>query len=827
MNTIKTKEDMKLMLDESSRELNILDNLIESIAREIDFQRNLNHYDSVINADSVAPLRGVNPAARINLLNELKRRAYGKVVTVKTTNDETIQYRLAQAAEVSMVKGYDKSGLMVIGRLAPIARELIPAEVGDEVDLFGKGKGVVISTSLLDRYECGELDNFSELVYDSQKLLDDDKDELIIENVRRTVEKWQTAINEGMEWPFETQSDSESIEHVFTENSNASLGSSFYTRTTKVQEAIINRPNRGLVIVEGIAGSGKTSVALGRVKAMHSAYQLHDEDERYDDFFKDQSRMVGFVLHKQLINYLEKTLNELDLPNMKVKEFKELQNELIRFRGGLLDLQMPGNPKGTFKRVQKEVFPFEVTIKWLRAVEKQLTLNFISRISQKITNNTAWIAGISEKDIRMGKLRVDYSSIMNIAWNAASKKFATLQISISNSKPKSFLSRKLASRLKSVYEYFFDLVSENSIWYYYEGAWHLEKKAGKDIIQTPLNPFSGKNVTKMDQKWLKELRDRARTYFRQSLFMDATVDHMPKLSNWYGEILSSDEIQNEFGHDNIKQIQDRINQNELSDSDLNLLLAIAQIMSESHQYSQTDQKRIAAYISSSSNYSTVFIDEVQDFNEIEVFLMSEQADSTRKAVTVVGDFKQQLYSNKVNQLSSCFPYANDAELEIEKLMENKRQTKNLANFSAHFRAKIEKEFAENIPEAIFGDELTEETVDSTELNSYLLEKIRTIPGNQSVAVICPTLDIAKNLEQNLRDEINAIFRESLFSEDNRDLNKQLYIHFTVPKPTKGLEFDVVLAPYFNQFKVNDNLDSNSAYVTITRAKKNLHIVNVA
>jgi len=76
----------------------------------------------------------------------------------------------------------------------------------------------------------------------------------------------------------------------------------------------------------------------------------------------------------------------------------------------------------------------------------------------------------------------------------------------------------------------------------------------------------------------------------------------------------------------------------------------------------------------------------------------------------------------------------------------------------------------------------------------------------------------------LREDIEAYSRESAYSKDNRDLIKPFYVHFTTPLPTKGLEFDVVIAPYFDEFDFNDLLQANSAYVTITRPAKRLHII---
>ena len=124
-------------------------------------------------------------------------------------------------------------------------------------------------------------------------------------------------------------------------------------------------------------------------------------------------------------------------------------------------------------------------------------------------------------------------------------------------------------------------------------------------------------------------------------------------------------------------------------------------------------------------------------------------------------------------------------------------------------------------------ELTSAEGDEKYIQQKVIDIITVTPGNISIAVICPTNEYAKQLEKYLHDEIQQHFRESQYSEDNRDLNKSLYIHFTVAKPTKGLEFDVVIAPYFNSYDLSDKLEANSAYVTVSRPREQLHLIELA
>jgi hypothetical protein len=817
---IEAKHDEILVIAEAADELRTLDLFQEKVDFELLQKRTVDPANAVINAGSVK--LKFNQNAEIAMLEELKQRGYGKVVTVKTPKGELKKYRIAQA-NYSVINAMDGEPIRVVNRMAPVAGLLVSAEVDDEFVLPQVGEVTVVAVDLLDRYEMGELDNFSRMQYWSNCLTTyetagDDFTPLILHNLKQQLARWRTGYIEGST----SSSQQESIQ-VFTEDSNASLGSSFYTRTTKAQEELLRRPRRGIVIVEGIAGSGKTSVALGRVKALHDA-RIETYDEPADMFFADKSKMVGFVLHKQLVNYLEQTVIDLNLAGMKVIEFKELQNNLIRQRGGVLQLKIPGNPSGIFARTTAKEHWFESTMPWLHAIDQLMTLHYLSKVDQNLKRGIgAWLT----QRLTTKSINIDYAKLVVIAWEIATREFASSYAFLQKRKSSGFFSEGLVKSLKDVYLKFSDLVSENARWYYIDNTWQLKAPEGQ--IHIPQEPFNGRGFGREQTQWLKQFRQDIRTEFRKALLLDNAEIDSPKLTSWYADILGNPEsnLEAKFG-EGIKVIKERINQQKVADADINLLLAIAHLMSKGNQYSDDDQSRLASYLSEPNFYSAVFIDEVQDFTEIQVFLMAEQADPQRRAVTVVGDFKQQLYPSTVSDLGRCFPKASSHERESALLDENKRQTKNLASFSARFREKIGGSSGKVIAEPIFQDkELTSIECGEDELRQKVLDLIIETDGNKSIAVICPTNDQARQLESRLREDIQQNFRESQYSEDHRDLNKSLYVHFTVARPTKGLEFDVVIAPYFNHYDLSDHLQANSAYVTVSRPRERLHLIELA
>ncbi|TXS92759.1 hypothetical protein FV139_12345 [Parahaliea maris] len=806
------------LVAEADHEIGVLDIFNLQVDAELEQQRNSDISTALANPHALDTVN-THKHATIEVLEELRRRAFGKVVTLENERGEQLKYRVSQA-NYSIIKGARGELLNVVNRLAPVSRKLAPAEVGDVIELPQQGECEVISIDLLDRFDAGRLDTFSQMQYLSV-LLEDPDSRMVLSNVRSAVDSWKARYSEQVGDLAEISMDLG--DGPISEDESESLGSNFYTRTTKAQEELMSRPARGLLIVEGIAGSGKTSVALGRVKQLHDArYSVEERDE----FFADQSSMTGFVLNKQLIIYLEKAVNELGLPNMRVREFKDLQSDLLRQRAQILQLKIPGNPKGAFSALRSSGQPFESSMNWLRDVERSLTTKFLGEIRDCLQKRADWIDRVKMEDARLGKLRVDHASLLHQVWDIVSSELISYIDKSENTPEDRFLGEGLAKRLKGYYEKFYDLVSEDSRWYYYEGGWHTRPRGG-DVIDEPLLPFNGRQFPSRIQNWLKNsIRDRARTEFRQAMFMDTTAGNMPLITSWYFESLEG--LSAKYGDLEVKEVASREADQRLTNADMNVLLAICELYSKGHTYSETDQKRIAAFLAEPRYSSTVFIDEVQDFTEIEVFLMGRQADPRRSAVTAVGDFKQQLYVGKVSSLSACFPNANSSELEVAQLTENKRQTKNLANHSLHFRAKISEEGSvsvSGVPEPIYGDDLTSDTCGLETAKEHVLKYIENASFG-SVAVILPTDELAEQLESELRDDISMFFRESTYSKDSRDLNRKIDIHFTTPRPTKGLEFDVVIAPYFNHFDLENHIEANSAYVTVSRSRKRLHLIDI-
>jgi hypothetical protein len=823
--TLNKRRDEVLLMREVSDELQAVSQLVGIV--ELEYQRVLTRRPE----DALATSGGINEFMRLNretadLMLELSERAYGKVVTVKLKTGKLNKYRIAQANR-SVLNG----GLNVINRLAPVAGLLVSADLGDELTLPSVGEVEVVAIDLLDRSQDCDHRDFSAIQYSSFEI-----------NKARDLARLRRSLNEWLEkWRNLAEVESPGHEDALREAEEIApqpdvlveeiaLGSAFYTRTTKEQEELVRRLHGGLVIVQGIAGSGKTSVALGRLKALHDS-RFGDDEGVPDTFFSGRERMVGFVRHSQLIEYLKNAIDELKLSGIPVREFRELQHQLILQRAPALQLRMPGVRRGTYTRAPDSDAQAlaEGSMRWLQLLDQEMLKMYAANVRKRLAESENWYGEIDDKAtyLEAREVReVDFKVLVSVAWKGATEAITEFVDGLGAASP--FSTDRLIVRVKRAYDRIFDFVEDRSRWYLTAPkTWSMTKKSAS--LEQGYQPFYGGNYGGRFGDRLKRIRDRFREQVRRVLHVDSGDEGqwLPPLSDWYKSALDTPAFGAAYAEAELAICRKRLAGGRLNSSDINALLAIAQIMSRDHAYRDDDQKRLIASLSNPRFVTAVFVDEVQDFSEIEVFLMASMADPQRRAITVVGDFMQQLYPGAVADLRSCFPYAQSSELQPASLTVNKRQVPALAAFSADFRTGLETNSisAAAVPEGL--DELRQERVKASELGRRIGDIIGQIANTKSIAVISPTGLLAEQVEKQSRPYVEAYFREPRYSTDNRDLIKRLYVHFTEPRPTKGLEFDVVILTHFDAFNLSEPLEAHAAYVAVTRPREQLIILQIS
>ena len=182
------------------------------------------------------------------------------------------------------------------------------------------------------------------------------------------------------------------VEESYRQNGVAGLSDMFYMGRTMDQEAVMGRNPVGPLFVQGVAGSGKTSAALGRMKMLcdfTSDTEVQSErdfravvGDRLEYWEKDfrgkfaQEGCMGFVRTGELLAYLSETCRQLDLSHMPIKEYSWLRSELI----GELNLLKRSANKSVGWRLHSNTVPSVRTtsMSWLIDANKAVLAQIVA-----------------------------------------------------------------------------------------------------------------------------------------------------------------------------------------------------------------------------------------------------------------------------------------------------------------------------------------------------------------------------------------------------------------------------------------------------------------
>lgn len=224
--------------------------------------------------------------------------------------------------------------------------------------------------------------------------------------------------------------------------------------------------------------------------------------------------------------------------------------------------------------------------------------------------------------------------------------------------------------------------------------------------------------------------------------------------------------------------------------------------------------RLISYITYAEILAS-FIDEVQDFTELEVFLMGMTVKAEYNQITLSGDQCQQLQSNGTKSYGHLFPFPRAQHNRSIFLDRNFRQRDQLSALSAGFRRALQEDERINLRQ-IDAAALYTFTSKPT-MAGLIFKRIRSVNPYATVALIVPTADEAKEWFDMLNDDLATGHRPALLSRRD-DLTRRVDIHFTDVYETKGLEFDVVIVPNLGSFALDTDIGRNQAYVAVSRAK---------
>lgn len=558
----------------------------------------------------------------------------------------------------------------------------------------------------------------------------------------------------------------------FGDDAEVSLGSQFFTQTTANQEAGIQTV-RGLQIVHGIAGSGKTSVALGRLKFFANfrslenllEYGLHERD--FADF--DASGMVGFVLSPSLVSYLKQTAESLDIGAMKIQDFAEFLNAERTHRR-----VFNSRP---FKKSSEPCHPEQKSVRWLKILDivaAAYVADGMREIAAAPLVKPAIPGAEKISDRRWEQLVTDI-------WGKGQLRFRLQSLVRSlevapDLDVRTFVLRKVAIEIDRRIR-----VGENES----SGLELSERRILREAIESV-------------QQRLFRLLNPQELYVR--IFTE------PAYRTRIEELALSVGIS---AKDVVEPIVVRLSQNLVTDDDVICALCLNALSCDQFER----DIRAIPYLRTFAERVGVFIDEYQDFSELQVLLMGYKALPKYWLVTVSGDASQRLHRDGLAEVQRAFPQIAMRHASVL-LDRNMRQTGPLAALSACFRSLTEADGGQMVGACSAPLDVYENPV---EFARMAIDRIVALPETASVAVICADDQDVDRWFALMHGDLDANFRNPMIS-DHSKLTMRFHTHFTTPVEAKGLEFDVVVIPNLAAYDGSDAVGRNSLYVAVSRPR---------
>lgn len=564
----------------------------------------------------------------------------------------------------------------------------------------------------------------------------------------------------------------EFLQECLNENSEARLKniiSTIQSEQNKIIRAKISKP----LIVQGVAGSGKTTVALHRI-----AYLVYTYEKEFNP-----NEFLIIAPNKFFLDYISNVLPDLGVDYVRQQTFEEFMLENIEGNIEIntvnTELSNIVNKNGNIDLI-KDSASFKSSL-----IFKDIVDVFISDF---LNNN------LPKEDFKV-------TDIIVFTNEEIKKMFMELYKNNSVNDSKRMLSGILQKRLSNISDELIDKLT------------NTRKKKIEEIDQN----LDEEEINKIRLNIFKETEYEIQQLFKggKKLVQDYLKNFkVEKALTLYKKLINKKEFfENYISDDLYMYILDNFKRNvklkKIEYEDLTPLFYL--------------QNKFWGNINE-LNLKHIVIDEAQDLGEFQFYIFKEIL-KPNVSMTILGDIAQGIYSYKgTNNWQKLNQNVFDNQASIEVLKESYRTSMEIMNEANTIINKIVDN--ENIilaqPIERHGDKVEHWKVDSE--NSKIIKICEIIKkqlevGHINIAII--TKDFNESIE--LYKEItNYGIDVELISE-----NLDKYTGGTIIIPSylsKGLEFDSVIISDSNKYSENI-LDTKLLYVACTRAMHTLDIIS--
>lgn len=540
----------------------------------------------------------------------------------------------------------------------------------------------------------------------------------------------------------------------------------------KEQNEIIRWPKNLPIIVQGSAGSGKTTIALHRL-----AYLIY----RYNENLKGEDILV-LAPNKLFLNYISDILPSLDVSEVKQNTFEDLMLSKLKIKLEVYDkdkkIKQILNEKDEFKKkLILNSSKVKGTLVYKKMLERFIKLiEHISfdikdiRVKEEVLFDKKYIEKLYKNDFKMHPINKRKDEIKKyLQLNLKNKVEVTLAAIDEKYDFKVLEIKREHKDIEKRRKFLIDIYDE------------------RDMLKESVKKNAKREFNAYFKEWKSiNSSDLYKEFFNnEELFDSATAGRIPKVLEQY--------MKSEFDN-NIKN-------NIIDEDDLAPLYYI---------------KILIDGISDEERFKHIVVDEVQDYSMFQLDVIRNLA--IGNSLTLVGDLAQGIYYYKgINSWDELIKVVFNSEATYVQLSQSYRSTVEIIDFASKVLNSQNLNIKECKPVLRHGEKpkiievkIEEEYV--TEIENII--KLLKENNKRSMAVITKDDKEANNFYRILQK--NSKYKFGIVTEKNDKCEEDFLI---IPSYlTKGLEFDctILLNPSEDRYS-ESLLDKKLLYVSLTRA----------
>ncbi|MFL0267749.1 RNA polymerase recycling motor HelD [Candidatus Clostridium radicumherbarum] len=540
----------------------------------------------------------------------------------------------------------------------------------------------------------------------------------------------------------------------------------------KEQNEIIRAEKNGALIVQGSAGSGKTTVALHRL-----AYLLY----KYKDKLSGNDILV-IAPNKLFLDYISEVLPNLGVDMVKQKTFEELAVELLGIKGKVYSKDKKLSV--VLEEVEKEKIKYITNSSKLKG-----SLTFKTILDR-------YIRYIEKRDLEVHDITVEDYVLFdsNEIKRLYSKDMVNLPINKRKDEIKRYFLLKLNGKINEVLD---------KIDFSYEYLLARTKRVMEDgsLRRQRLVELYDERDNKKEY-----IKKKAKECFEEYFTNWREID----TSKLYQALFNNNEILSEVVEDKIPG---------------KLLSYITEELNSNIKNGIIDSDDLAAMlylkfkiegISEKYKFQHLVVDEAQDYSMLQIYILRNLTGNN--SLTLVGDIGQGIYYYKgIEDWQKVVRDVFDGDAKYTPLTQSYRSTVEIIEFANKILKKQANSLKPAIPVLRHG--MPPKTIEFKTKNEFglLMDKVVEeveVAGRKSIAIIGRTYEECKLINEIMKKSNNYKWELVKDTDKNLSLNRIIIPSYM----TKGLEFDCSVVFNCNDTNYSESeLDKKLLYVVLTRA----------